>query len=478
MDHPGPSGSAHPAPTWVRMLDAAALLIIAIAAWKVVSADTRAGVFAMVPPVRTSFLVYALAGLLVVRHTAWPQPSVFTRWRHAWCRIADRTDWGPALRAFLATRPMVFAAALFAVAAFGLNRPGFVLNSDPMTNLPARFDAGWYGGIALDGYDQQVNFERQRNIAFFPALPMVMRPVGVLFGTGERGMPPERRMVRVLWAGVFVSLTAFLLALWYLMKLGADWLDPERAAVAVLLLAAYPFACYYNAPYTESLFLLGTVASTYHFSRSQWLRAGAWGCLVGLTRPNGCLLTLPLMMLALQRSRRSSAAGSRGRDAAAALAAAAMPVAGMLAFTAYLHSFTGVWFAWSRSHAAWGRGYTGLEPLMRGLDRLQTEGLVRVATASPFDLLNVLGATFALVMIWPVARRIGAAWAVYVAVSVIPPMFAGGALSLGRLTSTLFPVFLALATILPPRTVSSWAVAFGVLQGLCAALFFTWRELF
>jgi hypothetical protein len=49
---------------------------------------------------------------------------------------------------------------------------------------------------------------------------------------------------------------------------------------------------------------------------------------------------------------------------------------------------------------------------------------------------------------------------------------------MGRLTSTLFPLFLALAAILPSRAVPSWAAAFGVLQGLGAALFFTWRELF
>jgi hypothetical protein len=478
MEHAGPGESGRRLPPWVRVLDGAALALVAVLAWKVLSADTRAGIFGFIPPVRTHFLIFAIAGLLLVRHTAWPRPSTFARWNRAWERIADGSARGMALRTFVATRLMVFVVAVFAVAAFGLNKPGFVLNSDPMTNLPARFDAGWYGGIALDGYDHQVNFERQRNIAFFPALPMLMRPVGVLFGTGERGMPPERRMARMLWAGVFVSLAAFLLALWYLARLGAEWLDPERAAAGVLLLAAYPFACFYNAPYTESLFLLGAVAATYHFSRSEWIRAGAWGCLVGLTRPNGFLLAVPLVLLALQRLRMDAASHSGGRQTAAALAAAVMPVAGMLAFTVYLHSFTGVWFAWSRSHAAWGRSYTGFEPLLRGFDRLESEGIVRLATSSPFNLLNALGAAFALVMIWPVARRIGAAWALYIAVSVIPPMFAGGALSLGRMTSTLFPVFLALAAILPPRAVPPWVAAFAILQGLCAALFFTWRELF
>ncbi len=107
-----------------------------------------------------------------------------------------------------------------------------------------------------------------------------------------------------------------------------------------------------------------------------------------------------------------------------------------------------------------------------------SEGLVGVALASPFDTLNAFAAVFALLMIWPVARRLGAAWALYIVLIVVPPIFAGGALSLGRMTSTLFPIFLALAAILPSRSVPGWAVAFAILQGLCAAMFYTWRELF
>jgi hypothetical protein len=49
---------------------------------------------------------------------------------------------------------------------------------------------------------------------------------------------------------------------------------------------------------------------------------------------------------------------------------------------------------------------------------------------------------------------------------------------MGRLTSTLFPLFLSLAAVVPPRSVLAWAAGFGIGQGLCAALFFTWRELF
>jgi hypothetical protein len=480
MDSDERHDSLPPVPGWIRVVDAATFAVVAILFWKVLSADTRAGIFGFIPRISTPALIYGGLGLLALRHIVFPRPSAAARVTRAWRRVRERPHFGPAVGAFLGTRVFVFVVGIFSIAAFGLHRPGVVLTADPLMNLPMRFDAGWYGGIAMHGYDRNVNFERQRNIAFFPAMPMLMRAVGPIFGSSRSGLPPERRMVRILWAGVAVSLAAFLLALFYFVKLAAQLLGPERAAGAALLLAAYPFACFFNAPYTESLFLLTSVAAAYHFGRAEWVYAAAWGFLAGLTRPNGFFLSVPLGLLALQQllSRMKAESTREWLESLKAVAAAAMPVAGMLAFTAYLYALTGVWFAWSRSHEAWGRSFTGLEPLRRGYWWLQEEGLVDVALASPFNMLNTLAAAFALLMIWPVARRLGGAWALYIVVILVPPMFAGGALSLGRMTSTLFPLFLALAAILPSRSVPSWAAAFAILQGLCAALFFTWRELF
>ncbi|PYR60031.1 MAG: hypothetical protein DMF85_06255, partial [Acidobacteria bacterium] len=67
---------------------------------------------------------------------------------------------------------------------------------------------------------------------------------------------------------------------------------------------------------------------------------------------------------------------------------------------------------------------------------------------------------------------------VFVLLNIVPPFLSGGLLSLGRLTSTQFPLFLALAAVLPPRAVGPWLVAFAIFQGLIAALFFTWRPMF
>jgi hypothetical protein len=277
--------------------------------------------------------------------------------------------------------------------------------------------------------------------------------------------------------------------LYYVTRLGSDLIGPERAAGATLLLAAYPFALFYNAPYTESLFLLGAAGACYHFLRRDWIAASLWGLLVGLTRPNGCFVSIPLAVLGLQQlyqdARAAEDAGSAERATRSPvralgvrLIAAAMPGIGMLLFTAYLYRLTGVWFAWARSHQAWGRTYQGFGPIVAAFEHLRDEPFLQVVTNNPFNTLNALGVLFALALTYPVFRRLGPAWGAFVIVNLVPPLFAGGLLSMGRLSATLFPLFLALAALVAPRNVPAWAAVFGIGQGLCAALFFTWRPLY
>lgn len=427
--------------------------------------------------------LFAAVALLAVRHVAHPSPGIAVTVQHGRQRLEAHPHAAAALRAFLVTRPWILLVAYFAVVTFGYApKVGFTLSRDPLANLPARFDAGWYGDIALEGYEWDRQFARQRNIAFFPALPMLMRPVGAAIGMNAPALPRDKRMLRALWAGVIVSLLAFGLALYYLSRLGGMLSGPAAAAAAPLLLAAYPFAVFFSAPYTESLFLLGSVGAFFHFHRGQWARASLFGLLVGFSRPNGCLVSVPLAVIALLswwRDTTASQGTSRAslRSLAAALATASMPGVAMLVFTGYLYWLTGVWFAWARMHGAWGRTW-GTGPVAQGWEWLTTEGVMAVFEGVPFDTLNTFAVLFAVAMLWLVFRRLGIAYTIFVLVNLVPPIFAGGALSMGRITSTLFPIFIALAATVAPRSIPGWATSFALLQGFVAALFFTWREMF
>src|SRR5688572_966526 len=291
-----------PAPAWVGWADLAAVLLAGSGLFVVVAGRALiVGPWLFVLP-STAFFLFVSAATLGIRHAAHPSPSVAATVRRWRARLAARPHASAAVRAFLVTRPLVFFVGYFAVVTFGFPKTaGDIFSSDPLGNLPARFDAGWYGGIALDGYQWDRELGRQKNIAFFPALPMLIRPVGAVIGMRYESLPRDKRMLRALWAGVFVSLAAFLWALVYISRLGDLLIDRQAGALAPLLLAAYPFAVFFNAPYTEALFLLGSAGAFYHFQRGQWLPAAGYGLLVGFSRPNGCLVAVPLAFIALQQ---------------------------------------------------------------------------------------------------------------------------------------------------------------------------------
>jgi len=468
-------------PVWVRALDAAAIAAVVLTTFVFLFGGFS--IHLSLTPIRvhsTGRLLFITAALVAIRHAAHPSQPLHARIAQ-WLRRREDRPAGNAAALALSTRLAILFLGYMAVVTIGVNKvtTGFELSPDKLFNLPARFDAGWYGGIALDGYFFGGDFKRQENIAFFPAFPMLMRAAGYPIGAYGPGMPKELRLARLLWGGVVISILAFAWAGSYLWRLARETIGEERAFDVVALVAAYPFAVFFSAPYTESLFLLGSVAAVYHFRREEWVKAGVWGLLVGLTRPNGCFLSAVLACLVAERLWRDRKISTSPHvHISKSLVSAAMPGLGMLAFSAYVYHLTGQFFGWARLHEAWGRSYSGLAPVERAYGWITDEGLLHVIEGVPFDTLNSLGLIFALLMLWPVLRRLGPALALFVVVNAVPPMLAGGVLSMGRLTATLFPVFLALAAIAPPRVVTALVIAFAAGQGLAAALFYTWRPLF
>jgi len=90
------------------------------------------------------------------------------------------------------------------------------------------------------------------------------------------------------------------------------------------------------------------------------------------------------------------------------------------------------------------------------------------------DVMNAVPALLALVASIPIGMRLGWAYAVFILSNLLPPLMFGGFMSTGRLTATLFPLFIWLGAMTRRAT---WAVIliFAMLQGLIAVLFYTWR---
>ncbi len=381
----------------------------------------------------------------------------------AWTRsIAVRT----AVLAVAVTRPLMFGAGYLAVMMFGY-APGaepFHDFSSELLNLPLRWDAGWYLGIATRGYEYIASAgpDAQQNIVFFPAFPMIVRFVARLAGNSQ--------LAYVLGA-TMMSVGLFAIALIYVYLLARDDLDAEQSAAAVWLLAAFPFSIFYGAIYTESLYLLGTVGAFYHFKRGDFRIAAGWALLVGLTRPNGFLLSLPLAIVVLL--------DRRERLGARAWLAASMPAVGVLVYSLVVWRIADHPLAWAMGHAAWGRHYGGLTRLVA--DRygyIANAGLLEYVSREPYDLLNAMAVVFVLASVWPVTRRFGLAYAAFLLVNILPPLASGGLMSAGRFSSVLFPAFLWLGALVPVRHRAGWIAAFAGMQTFNAALFYTWRPLY
>ena len=266
-------------PRLVAVLDGLTALLALVAASTLATGGFRADVLG-VRVSTTSWWRVALVALvvLIARHGWQRTPSMVARGREAF----ERWRRDPLTRAtwpiVVTTRLGVLVLGLLAVHAIGYpqGRAPIRVAVGEVANLPARFDAGWYLTIATRGYEYLPNrFDRQQNLVFFPAFPTLMAWVSLLFAR------------QVVWSGAIVSMAAFAWAMRYFFRLARELMDEPRAVVAVALLAVYPFAVFFSAPYTEGLFLLAMLGAWWHLRRDERWAGFAWGFVAGLTRPNG-----------------------------------------------------------------------------------------------------------------------------------------------------------------------------------------------
>jgi len=482
-------------PWWVQALDLGTLGLAIVGLSLLIWKGPRFPLGPWVVSLRSPWRLLAwAAGVGILRHILFLRPALpyrlwasliaFVRLAVRWRPPTPRDVWtdvsglkrSPALRAaitpFLTSRGAVLLVGALAVASIGYppdrERPRLADNA--FLNLMAKWDAEWYLTIAREGYQWNGNVRDDARLAFFPAYPMASRAAGWFVGSTPLG-------------AALVVFAAFLGALCYLFRLAREDIGASEAEAAVLFLAFSPFAVFYSAIYTESLFLLGAVGAFYHFRRAEWIRASAWGIVVGLTRPNGFLLSVALALAALELVLRARRDGrfhaldwSRVRTA---VLVATMPAIGTGIYSIFVYLLTGEPFMWLRLHSHWGRGNAGIGDLVSvHYGWIRQTGLVGYALMSPIDFINSCAGILALAAVWPVTRRLGPGYGGWIAVNVLAALLSGTTLSIARLTGTLFPLFLWLGAVVPARRRASWIAAFATVQGLTAVLFFTWRRFY
>ena len=335
--------------------------------------------------------------------------------------------------AFALSRAVVWAAGAAAIAIAGLHENAESFDADGIARGPgAYWDSVWFLEIAREGY------ERAEDAAFFPLYPLLLKATGASVA-----------------GGVLVSLACFAGALWLLHRLVALDFGDDVAGLTVLLVAIFPAAVFFSAVYSESLFLLASVAALYGARTGGWALAGVAGGLATATRSAGLVLLVPLGLLWWRST------GRRLRD----LAWLALVPAGLGVFCLYLELEGRDPLAPFRAQDAWGRAFAW--PFGGVVDgaRAAWEGARQIAAGEPrtwpvYDPAWVDLALFAVLLVTLAAvvgalRRLPLAWSLYaVAALALPLSFPADGqplMSLPRFVSVLWPLHLWLALVVVER---------------------------
>jgi hypothetical protein len=152
-----------------------------------------------------------------------------------------------------------------------------------------QYDTHWYLLISRNGY-----FEPTTS-AFMPLYPAVIGAVSALLGDAHGPVWPAFDLVRLIVA-LAVANAGTLLAFVGLALLAAHEYREKQAASATLwAVAAYPFAFFLAAAYSDGPFLAAAVFALYFGRRGRWSWAAVAAFTAGLLRPTAVALILPLL---------------------------------------------------------------------------------------------------------------------------------------------------------------------------------------
>jgi hypothetical protein len=388
----------------------------------------------------------------------------------------------PAPEIFLWSRAAIWAAALFALFVFVPNRhpraarwddPSLTHDLGAVTDVWARWDSVWFLRIAEHGY----NAASGAASAFYPLYPATVAALGrALFG-------------HYVLAGILISLAAALGSFLLLHRIAEERLGADGARRAVLYLAFFPFALFLQAVYSESLYLLLTLAAFVLAERRRFLAAGVVTGLALLTRPTGVALLPALALIAWQE-----------RDRLRAFASLAVAPVLFAAYPLYLWQADGDPWAFLRAQRLWSRhlspagplggiwdglraGWAGVEQLASGSHThvywtaVQDTDPIRAATINLENLAFLVLFAVLTVIAW---RRFGAPYGLFAAVSLAIPLSVPSErwplLSIPRFGLTIFPFFLALAVVgRRPRAHTAILCVSSLLLGVAVVQWALWQ---
>ncbi len=315
-----------------------------------------------------------------------------------------------------------------------------------------RWDGAWYLSVVQYGYAGG-SIHGQTNIAFFPLYPLL---VSVL----QHGL-----FIPMVAAAVSVSVMCFGGALLLFYDLVRRQYDEHTAQWATLLLAFNPFGLFFAFAYTESLYLLLSVAVFWLLARRGfWWAAVVAGIAAG-SRPQGVILALFVVAGWLWQNRAALRRPARRMTSVAlqAVALGLVSTGGLALFAAYLQVHNHDALAFVHVQVYWGRvGVSNLWPALWGF----AEGVRHHTIPHPILFSDVVwygaivaGVAGGALLVWQ--REYW--YAAYVLLGLAIPLASGSIEGMDRYVMVLFPLYVAVARALQLR----WERRLALMASVC-----------
>lgn len=301
--------------------------------------------------------------------------------------------------------------------------------NSPITFLTSlkTWDGQHYHYLAENGYkaDNMSN-------AFYPLYPLLIAALAKLIG------------VSAVLAGVLLSNILSIGAAIFLYLLARVYMDQKKALVALLLFLSYPVTFYTNILYSESLFLFLVLGLFYGLYREKFWLSIAFALLLPLSRPQGMLIGLVILVFYVCKYRKQS---FRIFDNKEAWIIFVFPY-GVAAYFLCMYLSTGSLSAGFEAQKHFISGNSILNMfniydwfLRNFVDiKLQFHGFTD-------SIIDRVFFGFYLLMLYFIYRKTDLTLTCYSLVIGMIPALSGSFMSYSRYTLIVFPIFIALALV-------------------------------
>lgn len=290
----------------------------------------------------------------------------------------------------------------------------------------ANFDGIHYLSIARNNY-------RPNEEGFFPLYPLIVHLLS--FSTRQE-----------LLVALAISLTTFILALYFMRKLFQKDAGVHTSNLAVALILVFPTSFFFGTSYTGSLFLLLSVLAFYFAVDKKWLPASIATSLAMVTRPLGIILAIAIFVEWFVQNE---------KEKQSKLPFLVIPIGFLVYFFhQWITHHDPILFLNLRQRFGLNSGFKIILPYQ--VIYRYSRMLLSVKPNNPAYFTIFLEAAtaflFVIATILGYLKKVRLSYLVYIALGILTPSLTGTLVSVPRFAILLFPAFLILAQVLNGKT--------------------------